>query len=327
MSISLVLTVYNGEKSLSGCLDSILDIDFPNKQFELIIVDDASFDDTKNILEQYKVHFKKKGINLTLIYFNSNEGRIKARIMGATKAVYSKIMIVDVQMRISKDALIRIVDYGKKSHLITNLTMDKYRNIDSTVLYLLRKKYYSPYWGYNFSNILITKDNFENIPKGTGGFVTDKNTFLRLSKKLQGKKIENEDTKLFRMYLEYGAKLIRVFDVKSEYVNRSGAESIQHLFSRGPRFVDYYFKNKLPFKLLYVLSILMITASLYICFLNPNLTVQILVFALLINLMISIYLSENIRDVLAVFIYLPIIIITFYMGTTYGVYLHIIRKV
>ena len=49
--ISVIMSVYNGEKHLSECIDSILTQTFTN--FEFIIVDDASTDNTPQILKKY----------------------------------------------------------------------------------------------------------------------------------------------------------------------------------------------------------------------------------------------------------------------------------
>ena len=49
--VSVVMSVFNGEKHLCECLDSILAQTL--NEFEFIIVDDASTDKTKSILQDY----------------------------------------------------------------------------------------------------------------------------------------------------------------------------------------------------------------------------------------------------------------------------------
>jgi GT2 family glycosyltransferase/glycosyltransferase involved in cell wall biosynthesis len=51
--VSIVLPVYNGAKYLSEALDSILQQSYPN--FELIVIDDGSTDETPQILEGYSL--------------------------------------------------------------------------------------------------------------------------------------------------------------------------------------------------------------------------------------------------------------------------------
>jgi glycosyltransferase involved in cell wall biosynthesis len=49
--ISIVLAVYNGEKFLKESIDSVLNQSYAN--FELIIINDGSFDSTQNIIDSY----------------------------------------------------------------------------------------------------------------------------------------------------------------------------------------------------------------------------------------------------------------------------------
>ena len=49
--ISIIIPVYNAEKYLKICVDSILNQTF--KDFELILIDDGSSDTSKEICEQY----------------------------------------------------------------------------------------------------------------------------------------------------------------------------------------------------------------------------------------------------------------------------------
>lgn len=55
--ISIILNVYNGEKYIKRCIDSILFQTYHN--FELLIVDDGSTDATAKIIDNYPPHFWK----------------------------------------------------------------------------------------------------------------------------------------------------------------------------------------------------------------------------------------------------------------------------
>ena len=56
-SISVVLASYNGEKYISNQLDSILSSisKVPSLNYEIIVSDDGSIDDTRNIVNRYIV--------------------------------------------------------------------------------------------------------------------------------------------------------------------------------------------------------------------------------------------------------------------------------
>ena len=50
-SISVIIAVKNGQETIRKCLDSVLAL--PNKDIEIIVVDDGSCDDTEKVLEGY----------------------------------------------------------------------------------------------------------------------------------------------------------------------------------------------------------------------------------------------------------------------------------
>ena len=65
--VTIIITVYNSEKTISLSLDSILNQTYNN--IEVIIIDDASTDNTLNILKSYK-----NNDNLKIVELNENMG-------------------------------------------------------------------------------------------------------------------------------------------------------------------------------------------------------------------------------------------------------------
>jgi glycosyltransferase involved in cell wall biosynthesis len=64
--VSVVVPVYNGEATIEDCVNSLLQIDFPASEREIILVDNASIDDTGKILSRFNdrirvVHETKRG--------------------------------------------------------------------------------------------------------------------------------------------------------------------------------------------------------------------------------------------------------------------------
>ena len=63
--VSVIVPVYNGEKYLKRCIESILKQTF--QDFELLLIDDGSTDNSKKILEYYqdlddRIHLYSKKI-------------------------------------------------------------------------------------------------------------------------------------------------------------------------------------------------------------------------------------------------------------------------
>lgn len=70
--ISILLTVYNGAKTLSGCLESVLAQ--THSDFELVVVDDGSSDATPSILSSYA----SKDERIRVITLPDNQGIVAA---------------------------------------------------------------------------------------------------------------------------------------------------------------------------------------------------------------------------------------------------------
>lgn len=88
MFLSFIIPVYNTEKYLSKCLDSIINQDFDD--YEIILVDDGSTDNSGKICEEYV----NKYDNIQ-VYHKNNEGQLMSRIFGLKKAKGDYCWFVD----------------------------------------------------------------------------------------------------------------------------------------------------------------------------------------------------------------------------------------
>jgi mycofactocin system glycosyltransferase len=53
--VSVVIPVYNRPHDIAACLDSLLKLDYPDDKFEIIVVDDASTDETRDVVSRYPI--------------------------------------------------------------------------------------------------------------------------------------------------------------------------------------------------------------------------------------------------------------------------------
>jgi GT2 family glycosyltransferase len=82
---SVIIPAYNAEKTLSFCLEALADQSVPKENYEVIVVDDGSTDETSKIA---------KGFNVKYI-FQTNRGPATARNRGARKAAGGIILFTD----------------------------------------------------------------------------------------------------------------------------------------------------------------------------------------------------------------------------------------
>lgn len=108
-NISIIVPVYNTGKNLKKCLDSIINQTMQN--FEIIIINDGSTDDSEEIINKYLEKNKDK---ITYIS-KGNEGVAKARNLGIKLAKSDYILFVDSDDYIDKKLIENVMPYIEKN--------------------------------------------------------------------------------------------------------------------------------------------------------------------------------------------------------------------
>ena len=96
--VSVIIPVYNTEKYLADCLDSVLGQSL--KEIEVICIDDGSTDHSREILLEYAGRDSRMSV-----YAEENEGQSVARNRGIELAQGQYIYFIDSDDTIEKDAL------------------------------------------------------------------------------------------------------------------------------------------------------------------------------------------------------------------------------
>ncbi len=58
-SVSIIIPVRNRAQQISACLQSLQEIDYPRENLEIIVIDDASEDESRKIIEEFPVRLLK----------------------------------------------------------------------------------------------------------------------------------------------------------------------------------------------------------------------------------------------------------------------------
>lgn len=90
MRLSIVTTMYNSAKYLPKCVDSLLNQDLPTNDYEIILVNDGSPDNSLEIAEQYASRYK----NIKVLS-HANKGLAGARNTGLEVASGEYLCFVD----------------------------------------------------------------------------------------------------------------------------------------------------------------------------------------------------------------------------------------
>lgn len=119
--VSIIVPVYNSEKYLKKCIESIIEQTYKN--IELILVDDNSKDNSGNICAQYEMIEKR----IKVIRNKTNKGPASARNRGIEKATGSFVIFVDSDDFIEKD-LIELLTINQNKYGV-NLVIGNYNKV------------------------------------------------------------------------------------------------------------------------------------------------------------------------------------------------------
>jgi glycosyltransferase involved in cell wall biosynthesis len=95
---SVIIPAYNAERTLPLVLNSLILQDFSN--FEVILVDDASQDQTANIAHEFASQ-----LSLQIIQNRENQGRARARNLGIQKACGDILILLDSDIEVKPNFL------------------------------------------------------------------------------------------------------------------------------------------------------------------------------------------------------------------------------
>lgn len=111
--ISFILPVYNVEKYITRCLDSIYALSLEIEQFEVLCIDDCSTDTSVLIIEAYQQRYN----NLRLIKHKQNARQGAARNTGIRNAQGQYCMLVDADDSMPLVDILSHVQYMQQHNL------------------------------------------------------------------------------------------------------------------------------------------------------------------------------------------------------------------
>lgn len=101
--LSIIIPVYNAEKTIELCLNSLINQNYDKESYEIICVNDGSTDGTLDILNGYR---ERSNIR---IFSQENSGPAKARNVGAREAVGEVILFTDSDCELDKEWISEMV--------------------------------------------------------------------------------------------------------------------------------------------------------------------------------------------------------------------------
>lgn len=203
--VSVIVPVYNTEKYIEECLDSILYQTYSN--IEVIVINDGSTDNSQNIIKQYENNYTNiKIINQT------NLGVSYSRNVGISEATGDFIMFVDSDDIILKNYIEEMIHILEENNL--DLIKSSYRKFEENP--------------NNYTNVSFFKEYYKNINKDEiNDIFIETTNFNSSCMQIINKKIIDNNKIIFENGIQFAEDFLFTYKVfqladKIGYINNNG---------------------------------------------------------------------------------------------------------
>lgn len=264
LPISVIISAKDEEKNIKKLVDSLSPLNYPKNNFEIIIVDDNSTDNTLKELINYtnnKNHFKIVELKPT-----GQKGKRDALAFGIQQAQYPFILITDAdcqpetnwlkeypnKFQSGYDMLFGIAPFYQNKTLVNQISC--FENLRSSLLAFSLAKKGLPYTA-SARNFGFTKEAFESI----GGYSKTKDT------------LSGDDDLLLREAVKYNLK-IGVVTEPGSYVFSETKKTFSEYFRQKARHTQtsfhYLLKHKVVLGIWHLINLSLLFSPV-LMFINP----------------------------------------------------------
>lgn len=321
--ISVIIPIYNEEKYIINCVESLLLQSYPKEKMEWIFIDGNSIDKTKLILNEYKEKYK----NLIKIYDNPNKTVPYAMNIGIKKAKGKYIIRLDAHAEYEKDYIEKCIYYLNKTNAdnVGGIAITKSKGfVGESIALMLSSKF-----GVGNSSF---RTNGNSGYVDTVPFGAFKREVFEKWGMYDERLTRNQDNEMNFRIRKNGGKIYLSNDIIFSYYCRDSIKGISDMAIKNGMWNIITMKlcpgsmgirHFIPFLFLISLIILPLLSMFYF-----NI-VFLFIFELLMYMLLDIYfsikLSKNIKYFLMIFILFPIFHLTYGFGSLKGI-IKIINK-
>jgi glycosyltransferase involved in cell wall biosynthesis len=214
--LSIVIPVYNLERFIIKCLESLENQ--TNSDFEAIIVNDGSTDNTLEIIEDF---LKQTSLKNARLFNSSNKGVSEARNLGIRESSGDYLLFLDGDDSIQPSLVETIYNLKKKYDIIffnhDFVDEDNYSVIKSSVNKLDKDSFSNDYF---IRNHLLTT---HYLHLWIGSIVFSKKFLSSLNLQFISKLQVGEDTNFISKCFLLAKEIKYIDTILSNYVQRSGS--------------------------------------------------------------------------------------------------------
>ena len=248
-SVSVILPVFNEERYIKNCIESLLNQDYDKENLEIIFVDGMSTDDTKKIINEYAEKY-----NFIKLIDNPNRTVQYGMNAGIKEAKGYYIVRMDAHASYAEDYISKCIEYLKKTGAdnVGGTTVAKGEGVTQKIIAAL----YHSSFAMGGSNHY--KSNYEGYTDTVSWGAFKKETLINIGTYDERLPRSEDDDLNFRI-VKNGGKIFITPNIRSTYYPRSSFEGLfKQYFEYGKWKVAVIKKHKRPSRLAHLVPMLFV---------------------------------------------------------------------
>ncbi|MBK8551376.1 MAG: glycosyltransferase family 2 protein [Ignavibacteria bacterium] len=166
MKISVIISTFNRATIIPMCLDSLIKQNYPKEDYEILVVNNNSSDNTEDVVEKYINEYSEVNIRY---YFVPKSGQVYARQIGILASRYDVLSFTDDDGVLSPDWLSEISKVFKMNEKVAGVAGKIIIRWDET----------PPDWIYEYEEQLGKLDYGDEIKFETGLYMNAGNLSIK----------------------------------------------------------------------------------------------------------------------------------------------------
>jgi cellulose synthase/poly-beta-1,6-N-acetylglucosamine synthase-like glycosyltransferase len=230
--VTVLVPCFNEENTLAGTLNSLLDLDYPKDKLKIMIVNDGSTDNTKEILRQYENH------PIIKVFHKENGGKYTALNFGISHLETDFVGCLDADSFVDKNALKNIMrrfSDQKVMAVTPSMVVEKPNNI-------LRKMQRAEYSYGNFMRKAYGSIGAIHITPGPFSFFR-KEVFEKI-----GMYRHAHNTEDMEMAMRMQKNRMMIVNASDAIVYTVGPDTIKKLYKQRVRWVSGFLGNLIEYR-------------------------------------------------------------------------------
>ncbi len=240
MDLSVVIPTKDMAPHLEAMWQSLVFSGLAEHAREIVIVNDGSTDDTRELLDALS-QSKKPGTDKLRPLHIAHAGRFNARLIGARHAQAANVLFLDTRLAIPR-GFAQELERAAASHraIVGSIDIDIARNVFCLYWERSHRFIFRRHFAAVKNPIVLTPQNFDDYLSGTTVFMAPRDEFIRACEPFEASDLLSDDMLLMKRMVETCPITVHPDVRVGWYPRENFRDFVWRIWDRGPSFAEYH---------------------------------------------------------------------------------------